>query len=131
MWALPSWMLSKCTCQQAEGTLKIKVLFIFFIISPCLLRPSAILAQDDNDDIVFRLASAVEKLCALPSERGRILEYDGSVEGDVIVRLLGVKLRNPLILILFMDQWVVAGGLGGVGRLWWKKGRFRRVGLGT
>ena len=40
-------------------------------------------------------------------------------------------LRNPLILILFMDQWVVAGGLGGVGRLWWKKGRFRRVGLGT
>ena len=46
-----------------------------------------------------------------------------------VIRALA--LRNPLILSFFTDQGFAADGLGGAGRLWKVRGRFRRLGWGS
>ena len=62
------------------------------------------------------------------------LDIDSKLRGCDLVHLKdddivvgGRVLRNPLILRIVTDQGFAAGGLGGAGRLWRVRGRFRRL----
>lgn len=76
---------NKINTSTIENLIRIFFTYIYTV------APTGVSAQAQSGTDVNAILDAVAKMCALPTEKGYQLQYEGSAEGGVIVKLIGVK----------------------------------------
>ena len=57
---------------------------------------AAAIAAEQDQHPINKIIENVTVLCTLPSQRGEVLEYSGSLEGSTLIKLVGVKGQGKL-----------------------------------